>query len=50
MIEGIPASNSTARPIGRRSHIGQISVRKTAMPIPTGIATVIAMTEVISVP
>ena len=38
MIEGMPASSSMAMPIGRRSHCGQSSVRKIAMPRPTGIA------------
>ena len=50
MIEGMPASNSMAMPIGRRSQIGQSSVRKIAMPRPTGMAITIAITEVTSVP
>ena len=50
MIEGMPASNSMAMPIGRRSHCGQNSVRKIAMPRPTGMAIIIAITEVTSVP
>src|ERR1700694_1216690 len=36
--------------IGRRSHCGQSSVRKIAMPSPTGMAINIAMKEVTSVP
>ena len=38
MMLGMPASNSTAMPIGRRSGRGQISVRKIAMPMPIGTA------------
>jgi hypothetical protein len=50
MIEGMPASNSMAIPIGRRIHCGHSSVRKIATPSPTGMATSIAMKEVIKVP
>ena len=39
-----------AMPIGRRSHIGQSSVRNIAMPRPTGTAISMAMNEVTSVP
>ena len=39
-----------AMPIGRRSVGGQSSVRKMAMPRPTGTAISMAMTEVTSVP
>ena len=39
-----------AMPIGRRSHCGQSSVRKIAMPRPTGMAIIIAINEVTSVP
>ncbi len=39
-----------AMPIGRRSVRGQISVRKIAMPMPTGTAIIIARNEVTSVP
>ncbi len=39
-----------AMPIGRRAHCGHSSVRKIAMPSPTGIAISIAMNEVTSVP
>src|SRR5579859_2999730 len=46
----MPASSSIAIPIGRRSHCGHSSVRKIAMPRPTGIAISIAMKEVTSVP
>src|SRR5229473_3144920 len=50
MIEGMPASSSIAMPIGRRSHCGQSSVRKIAIPRPTGMAISMAMKEVTSVP
>src|SRR3974390_69388 len=50
MIEGMPASSSMAIPIGRRSHCGHSSVRKIAIPIPTGIAISIAMKEVTNGP
>ena len=50
MIEGIPASISIAIEIGRISRGGQSSVRKIAMPIPTGTAINSATKEVISVP
>ena len=46
MIEGMPASSSIAMPIGRRSAGGQSSVRKIAMPSPTGTAISMAMSEV----
>ena len=36
--------------IGRRSSIGQSSVRKKAITMPTGTAITMAMTEVTSVP
>ena len=50
MIDGTPASSSTAVPIGRRSQTGQISVRNRAMPKLTGKAISKAMTEVTRVP
>jgi len=50
MILGMPASNSMAMPIGRRSHNGQNSVRKKATSKPTGTAINMAMAEVTSVP
>src|SRR5258706_1210389 len=50
MMLGIPARSSTAMPMGRRRGRGQISVRKIAIPMPTGIATSMARNEVISVP
>jgi len=37
-------------PMGRRSHIGQSSVRNTAISRPTGTAISMAMNEVTSVP
>ena len=37
-------------PMGRRKGRGQISVRKMAMPMPTGMATSMARNDVISVP
>ena len=37
-------------PIGRRSHSGHSSVRKIAMPRPTGTAISMAMIEVTIVP
>ena len=39
-----------AMPIGRRSHIGHSSVRKSAMNNPTGTAMIMAMMEVTMVP
>ena len=50
MMLGMPASSSIAMPIGRRSHIGQSSVRKTAISSPTGTAISIAMNDVTIVP
>jgi hypothetical protein len=50
MIEGTPASSSTAVPIGRRSQAGQISVRNSAMPKLIGKATSKAISEVARVP
>ena len=39
-----------AMPIGRRSEYGQSSVRKMAMPKPTGMPISMAMSEVTTVP
>ena len=50
MIDGTPASSSTAVPSGRRSQTGQISVRNSAMPKLTGNAISKAMKEVARVP
>ena len=50
MIEGMPASSSMQTPIGRFSQGGQSSVRKMAMPMPTGTAISSAMIEVTTVP
>ncbi len=50
MMLGMPASNSIAIPIGRRSHNGHISVRKNAISKPIGTAISIAMNDVITVP
>ena len=50
MIDGMPASNSTAMPIGRRSGRGQISVRKIAIPMPTGTAMTMAISALTTVP
>ena len=47
---GMAASNSMAVPSGRRSHPGDNSVRKMAMPKLTGTAMTRAMMEVINVP
>ena len=47
---GIPANSSMAVPIGRRKAGGQSSVRKTAIPMPSGTAIAIAMAEVTTVP
>jgi hypothetical protein len=50
MMDGIAASISTAVPRGRRSQVGDSSVRKMAMPKDTGTAMIRAMAEVSSVP
>ena len=50
MIDGMPASSSIAMPTGRRSVIGQSSVRKIATPSPTGTAISMAISELTSVP
>jgi hypothetical protein len=50
MIDGTPASSSMAVPSGRRSQVGQVSVRNRAMPKLTGTAISSAMTEVTTVP
>ncbi len=39
-----------AMPIGRRSHIGHISVRKNAIISPSGTAIIIAINDVTTVP
>jgi len=49
-MEGIPASSSIAVPSGRRSHSGQVSVRKSAMPKLIGTPISNARTEVTTVP
>src|SRR5947209_895326 len=49
-IEGMPASNSTAMPMGRLSALGQNSTRKTAVQNASGRASARAMAEVIRVP
>lgn len=49
-MDGTAASSSTAMPSGRRSQLGESSVRKSAMPKLTGTAMSSAMNEVISVP
>ena len=41
MMLGIPANSSMAVPIGRRKAGGQSSVRKTAIPMPSGTAIAI---------
>ena len=50
MIEGMPASSSMAMPIGWRSRGVHNSLRKMAMPSPTGMAMTSAIAEVTSVP
>ncbi|MCY1380483.1 hypothetical protein D9M69_683090 [compost metagenome] len=50
MMDGMAASISTAVPSGRRSQVGDSSVRKMAMPNDTGTAMISAMAEVSSVP
>jgi hypothetical protein len=50
MMLGMPARSSMAMAIGRRSHIGQSSVRKKAIIRPTGTAMTMAIAEVTSVP
>ncbi len=50
MMLGIAASISMAVPSGRRSHTGESSVRKSAIPKLTGMAMASAMAEVTSVP
>ena len=50
MMLGTPARSSMAMPIGRRSGIGQSSVRNTAMPMLMGTAMSMAMPEVTIVP
>src|SRR5687768_11336887 len=50
MMLGIAASISMAVPSGRRSHTGESSVRKMAMPKLTGMAMRSAIAEVTSVP
>ena len=50
MMLGMPAKSSMAMPIGRRNGRGQISVRKIAMPMPTGTAMSMASKDVTSVP
>jgi len=50
MMLGMPASSSTATPIGRRSDRGHSSVRKIAIPMPTGTEISMAIREVTRVP
>nr|WP_308419591.1 hypothetical protein [Chitinimonas koreensis] len=50
MIDGMPASSSIAMPSGRRSQIGDSSVRNSAMPKLIGTPISRAMKEVINVP
>ena len=50
MMLGMPARSSIAMPIGRRSHIGQRSVRNSAIMRPSGTATSMAMAAVTTVP
>ena len=50
MMEGMPARSSMAMPMGRRSSRGQRSVRKMAMPMPTGTAITMAIRLVTRVP
>ena len=50
MMLGIAASSSIAVPMGRRSHSGDSSVRKTAMPKLTGMPISRAMNDVARVP
>jgi hypothetical protein len=50
MIDGMPANNSMAVPIGVRSQVGATSVRNSAIPKLTGIAMSIAIAAVTSVP
>src|SRR5258706_1490986 len=50
MMLGIAASISIAVPSGRRSHTGESSVKKIAMPKLTGIAIASAMADVTRVP
>ena len=50
MMLGMPASNSIAMPIGRRSHCGHSSVRKSAISKPIGTAMSIAINDVTAVP
>src|SRR5665213_4565044 len=49
-MEGMPASSSTAVPIGRRSMVGHISTRKKATPPAIGSERARATAEVIRVP
>src|SRR5574337_9572 len=50
MMEGMDARSSMAVPIGPRSHLGAISVRKTAMPRLMGTAMTIAIIDDTTVP
>ncbi|MNR48905.1 hypothetical protein D3C85_1682050 [compost metagenome] len=50
MMDGMAASISIAVPKGRRSQVGDSSVRKTAMPKDTGTAMISAIAEVSRVP
>ena len=49
-MDGTAASNLTATPSGRLSHLGESSVRNMAMPKLTGTAISRAMNDVASVP
>ena len=50
MMLGTAASSSMAVPTGRRSQSGANSVSQKAMPKATGTATIMARTEVSTVP
>ncbi|MNQ43667.1 hypothetical protein D3C85_574060 [compost metagenome] len=50
MMDGMAASISIAVPSGRRSQVGDSSVRKMAMPNDTGTAMISAIADVSSVP
>ena len=50
MMEGTAANSSMAVPKGRLNRMGQVSVKKTAMPKLRGNAITIAMVAVATVP
>ncbi|MNT78962.1 hypothetical protein D3C72_2182540 [compost metagenome] len=49
-MDGMAASISTAVPSGRRSQVGESSVRKMAIPKDTGTAMISAIADVSRVP